>query len=122
MEFTIMDNEEYLNEKIKRATPHWTGVDTQEYINEIRGREMNEKQRITINENSWNDIIKLPCFKALYRYDASDVWVVRVNVQYIDGKPVRYDDEWYGSIAIVGDTLVEYDNGEWGLEQKHKED
>lgn len=41
-----MDNEEeYLQEKINRATPHWTGVDTQEYINKVRGREMEEEQR-----------------------------------------------------------------------------
>lgn len=120
MEFTIMDNEEYLNEKIKRATPHWTGVDTQEYINEIRGREMNEKQRITINGNSWNDIIKLPCFDSLYRLDGGSL-LLRTRVQFFNGKPIpSYIGQ--STFTFVGDTLVEYDNGEWGLEQKHKED
>lgn len=32
-------SEEYLNEKIKAATPRWKGVDAEEWLKEIRGYE-----------------------------------------------------------------------------------
>lgn len=75
---------------------------------------MKEKQRITITGRYWEDIIKLPCFYRLVKIIES--YILRVHVQYADGEPVSPNEKTYGLEAIKGDTLVEYDNGEWGLD------
>lgn len=76
---------------------------------------MEEKQRITISGNNWNDIIKLPCFRELHHYYKR--WKLVFNMRYIQGrKPRTYFEALY-AVAYIGDTLIEYANGEWGLER-----
>lgn len=78
---------------------------------------MKEKQRITISGRHWEDIIKLSCFRELQHYAA---WTVRVSAAYVDGIPTSGDDDWYGVLCYVGDTLIEYDNGDWEVKHANK--
>lgn len=77
---------------------------------------MKEKQRITITGKHWEDIIKLPCFRELQHYAA---WTLHVSAAYIDGIPASGNDDCYDVLCYVGDTLIEYDNGDWGVSYKN---
>lgn len=82
-----------------------------------RNKVMNIKQQITITGRNWNDLLSLPCFRELKHYST---WTLVLHVDYIDGKAASCDDYWYGVIANLGDTIVQYDNGKWGLNRKAK--
>lgn len=73
---------------------------------------MNIKQEITITGKNWNDLINLPCFRELKHYST---WTLVLHVDYVNGAPVSCEDDQYGVIADFGDTIVQYDNGKWGL-------
>lgn len=80
-------------------------------------QKMNIKQKIQISGRNWNDIIRLSCFRELQHY--AD-WTLRVSATYVDGIPVSGDDDWYGIIAYIGDTLIEYETGGWEVKHAHK--
>lgn len=40
----MFDEDEYLDEKIKQSTPNWSGVDASSFIDEIRGRELEDEK------------------------------------------------------------------------------
>lgn len=74
--------------------------------------QMNIKQSISITGKNWNDIINLPCFRELRHYNT---WTLILKLDFVNGKPVSYEDEWEGVIANLGDVIVQYENGKWGL-------
>lgn len=73
---------------------------------------MNEKQRILVDGKHWEGIVRLPCFRELTHWNH---WSVLVVADYVNGEEVGYEDEWYGTAAHVGDTIVEYADGLWGV-------
>ena len=40
----MFDEDKYLEEKIKQATPNWSGVDADSFMDEIRGREPEDEE------------------------------------------------------------------------------
>lgn len=76
---------------------------------------MKEKQRIQVSGRHWDDIIKLPCFRALVRNGMGGLSLY-ANVRWADGeREVMMDDD--AVLVNPGDWLVKYDNGKWGVER-----
>lgn len=71
---------------------------------------MKEIQRIKIDGRNWNDILNLPCVYAVYKTPAYEVFIK----QDLATDVARADRSLK---AVVGDTLVEYNNHKW--EVKH---
>lgn len=69
-------------------------------------------KQIKVSGKHWEDILKLSCFRELSHYEN---WSLLVSVDYLNGEELSYEDSFYGIIVNVGDTLVEYDNGKWGV-------
>lgn len=81
-----------------------------------RRRGMNVLQRITISGSHWDDIIALPCFLELNHYNPQ--WEVMVAAEYAEGKKTT-GPQCY--LVHVGDDIVQYDDGKWGVVHKKGE-
>lgn len=40
----MLDEDKYLEEKIRQSTPNWSGVDASSFMDEIRGRELEDEK------------------------------------------------------------------------------
>lgn len=89
------------------------------YVSELKEHaakaQMKVKQSIAITGRNWNDIITLPCFRELKHYST---WTLVLKLDYVNGKRTGYDDDWCGVLANLGDVIVQYENGKWGLIRK----
>lgn len=81
-----------------------------------RRRGMNVLQRVTISGRHWDDIIALPCFLELNHYTPK--WEVIIAAQYADGKPATRKGGVACVRASIGDDIVQYADGKWGVEHK----
>lgn len=70
-------------------------------------------QQIRIDGKNWNDIINLPCFMDLCRYGG--LVKVMVAVEYKNGNATNQLPSWASTRIGIGDTIVEYENGKWGV-------
>lgn len=71
------------------------------------------KQRITVSGRNWNEYVKLPCFRSL-NYDEKQYFLL-LKVDWYNGAPANMI---HLRVAYIGDTLVEYVDGTWGVERK----
>lgn len=63
-------------------------------------------EEIEITGKNWNDLINLPCVYAVYKTPAYEVFIK----QDLATDAARADRSLK---AVVGDTLVEYNNHKW---------
>lgn len=75
--------------------------------------DMKEKQRILVDGKHWDGILKLPCFYDLCRWE-DGTFVLKVWASYYEEKR-RPLYAGYFAYAYIGDTIVEYDDGLWGV-------
>lgn len=73
------------------------------------------KQRISITGKNWNDIIQLPCFLELKKRGGKIS--ITVAVVYVNCARVGFRDYTRPVSAEIGNSLVEYYDGSWGIER-----
>lgn len=95
-------------------------VQLREMEEEMRLR-MKEKQRIIISKKNIADIFNLPCVSQILKRFRDKTIKVVLDLDYVEK---TQDDlkSWekigFISVAYIGDTLVELENGKWKIEHR----
>lgn len=79
------------------------------------------KQSITITGVNINDIFKMECVKSAWKYEGSIAYVLYQS--FVDSIEEARDEDYVlmMTVAFLGDTLVQLDNGKWTIKRKETE-